>query len=102
MMMGPEPMTMTFLMRGSLGMLLHSFHAVDAADVLQEAVEQELGIPRAAAGFGMELHGEAVPLQVFDAFAGLVVGVDMADPAHAAGQRGAQHGVAVVLAGDEG
>ena len=58
MTMGPEPMTSTFLIRGSLGIVDHSFRSQHTADKL---VKQELGILGAAVGLGMELHGEAVP-----------------------------------------
>ena len=62
------------------------FHAVDAADILQKAVKQELGILGAAVCFGVELHRKAVPLQVFNSLTGFIVGVHMADAAGTCGQ----------------
>ena len=50
----------------------------------------------------MELDGEAVPLLVFDALAGAVVGVHLSHLPHLGGQLIAHDCIAVVLAGDEG
>ena len=56
-----------------------------------------------AAGLGVELDGESsAMLVVVDALAGAVVGVDVAHLPPSVGQGVAVHGVAVVLAGDEG
>ena len=63
-MMGPEPMTSTFLIRGSLGIVDYSFRGQHTAD---ELVKQKFGVLGAAVGLGVELHGEAVPFQVVDA-----------------------------------
>ena len=101
MMIGPEPITSTFLILGSFGISTAPFHAVDAADILQKAVKQELGILGAAVCFGVELHRKAVPLQVFNSLTGFIVGVHMADAAGTCGQSIAQNRIAVVLAGNE-
>ena len=100
MMMGPEPMTSTFLILGSLGISAHLLFG--CFDVVQEAVKQELRVLGAAVGFRVELDREAVPLLVLDALAGAVVGVHLCHLAHLGGQLIAHDCIAVVLAGDEG
>lgn len=45
----------------------------------EELVEEVVRVVRAAARFGVELHGEGVQPGIVDAFAGVVVGVDEGD-----------------------
>ena len=98
--MGPEPMTSTFLMSLFSGIRLASPLVLLSPHVVDETVEQKRGVVGAGARLRMELDREGIPVGVVDAFAGLVVRVDVS--LFPALHRLGDHRVAVVLARDEG
>ena len=87
------------MIRGSLGIVDHSFRSQHTADKL---IKQKFGVLGAAVGLGVELHRKAVPAEVVNTLAGAVVGIEVAHLAYFRGQGLSLDRIAVVLAGDEG